>query len=162
MLATGVVELYLSNDLFLLLLLSWCIVLQLALIIDPQGSDRIKLSKHVEFPVEIGRCLVTSGCIGHFEWRFVEVEVQVHRLSVNCHFASARLHADHCSGSLALAVAIGSCFLVDVVRTLLGREHAAEIEQVDTVKFDEVIGIKITLAVSIVHDIVVFLLVKLG
>ena len=75
MLATGVVELYLSNDLFLLLLLSWCIVLQLALIINPQGPDWIKLSKHVEFPVEIGRCLVTSGCIGHFEWRFVEVEV---------------------------------------------------------------------------------------
>ena len=90
-----------------------------------------------------------------------QVEVQVHRLPVNRHFASARLHADHGSGCLALAVAIGSCFLVDVVRTLLGREHAAEIEQVDTVKFNEVIGIKITLAVSIVHDIVVFLLVKL-
>lgn len=75
MLAPGVVELYLSNDLFLLLLFSWGIVIQLALIINPKGPDRIKLSKHVKFPVKIGRCLVTSGCFGHFEWRFVDVEV---------------------------------------------------------------------------------------
>jgi len=90
-----------------------------------------------------------------------QVEVQVHRLAIDCHLACARLHVNQRTRRLTLAVAPGSGIFVDVIGPFFGRQHASEVEQVDAIELDEVVRVQVSLAAAVVDNVIVFAFVEL-